>query len=190
MKRYNEPDLEKVLSGDVLYMAIEKSGSEQLNQQSCDCNRLMIVMADKILSVEHQKQYDDWHEKLCLRIRKHYRDSGFDMTIGQVQKWVNMTMKYLFVADVPGTADAFYFCHVPIDSYIISAAEEQLNLERPALPWSKMDDYREYAEYEKQIRMRLGNVAPLEWEFKTWITMAVNKKESEHTSRAEREMKK
>ncbi len=30
MKRYNETDLEKVLSGNVLYMAIEKSSSEQL----------------------------------------------------------------------------------------------------------------------------------------------------------------
>lgn len=59
MKRYNEHDLEKVLSGDVLYMAIEKSGSEQLNQQSCDCNRLMIVMADKILGVEHEEHGED-----------------------------------------------------------------------------------------------------------------------------------
>ena len=53
-----------------------------------------------------------------------------------------------------------------------------------------MDDYKEYAEYEREIRIRLGNVAPLEWEFKTWITMAVDKKESEHTNRAEREMRK
>ena len=59
MKRYNEHDLEKVLSGDVLYMAIEKSGSEQLNQQSCDCNRLMIVKADKILGVEHEEHGED-----------------------------------------------------------------------------------------------------------------------------------
>ena len=140
--------------------------------------------------IANQKQYDEWHEKLCLRIRKHYRDNGFDMTVGQAQKWVNMTMKYLFVADVPGAADTFYFCHVPVDSYIIGAAEEQLKLKRPPLPWSKMDDYREYAEYERQIRMRLGNVAPLEWEFKTWIAMAVDRKESEHTNRAEREMKK
>lgn len=140
--------------------------------------------------IANQKQYDEWHENLCNRIRKHYRDNGFEMTIGQAQKWVNMTMKYLFIADAPGAADAFYFCHVPIDSYIITAAEKQLGLKRPALSWSKMDDYREYAEYEKQIRMRLGNVAPLEWEFKTWITMAVDKKESEHTNRAVREMTK
>lgn len=35
-----------------------------------------------------------------------------------------------------------------------------------------------------------GIVAPLEWEFKTWITMAVDKKESEHTNCAVREMTK
>lgn len=138
--------------------------------------------------IANQKQYNDWHEKLCLRIRKHYMDAGIDMTIGQAQKWVNMTMKYLFIADAPGTADAFYFCHVPIDSYIINAAEEQLSLKRPVLPWSKIDDYKEYAEYERQIRMRLGNVAPLEWEFKTWIAMAACKKELEHTNRAKREL--
>ena len=139
-------------------------------------------------SIANQKQYDEWHEKLCLKIRKHYRDNGVDMTIGQAQKWVNMTMKYLFVADVPGSADAFYFCHVPIDSYIIDAAEYQLGLKRPAQPWSKMADYKEYAEYQRQVRIRLGNVAPLEWEFKTWISMAVNKKEMEHTNRVELEL--
>ncbi len=59
MKQYYQPDLEKALSGDVLYVAVEKSGSEQLNRQSCDCNRLMIVMADKILSVEHEEHGED-----------------------------------------------------------------------------------------------------------------------------------
>jgi hypothetical protein len=106
--------------------------------------------------------------------------------------WGERTPNYseVFKSTYDFRTNAFYFCHVPIDSYIISAAEEQLSLKRPALPWSKMDDYKEYAEYEREIRIRLGNVAPLEWEFKTWITMAVDKKESEHTNRAEREMRK
>ena len=140
--------------------------------------------------IVNQKHYNEWHESICLKIQKHYTDSGVDMTVGQAQKWVNMTMKYLFIADVPGVADAFYFCHVPVDSYIINAAEKQLGLKRPAYPWSKMNDYREYAEYQRQIRIRLGNNAPLEWEFKTWISMAADKKETEHTNRAERELQK
>ena len=138
--------------------------------------------------IANQKQYDEWHEKLCLSIQNHYITSDVDMTIGQAQKWVNMTMKYLFIADVPGTADIFYFCHVPVDSYIINAAEKQLKLKRPAVPWSKINDYRAYANYQRELRTRLGNVALLEWEFKTWISMAADKKEAEHTNRAVREL--
>ncbi len=52
MKYY---DLDKTLAGDVLYLAIEGKGADQINQQSCDCNQLIIVMKDHILSLEHQK---------------------------------------------------------------------------------------------------------------------------------------
>ncbi len=119
-----------------------------------------------------QKQFDSWHEDICSNIIKLYRSRGADMTIGQAQKWLNMTMKYLFILDAPGIAEAIYYCHVPIDSYIIDAAEKQLELKRPKLPWSKIDDYEEYADYQREIRWRLKNVAPLEWEFRTWINEA------------------
>ena len=84
----------------------------------------------------------------------------------------------------------FYFCHVPIDSYIIDAAESQLGLKRPETPWSKITDYDTYEEYQRVIRIRLGNTAPLEWELKTWISMASDKKENEHRRRIELEQKK
>lgn len=130
-----------------------------------------------------QKQYDTWHRRVCEEIKKYYIDNGVDMTIGQAQKWLNMTMKYLFVADVPGIADVFYLCHVPIDSYIIDAAEKQLQLKRPTTPWSKITDYDVYADYQREIRVRLGNTAPMEWEFKTWLSTAAEKKGRKHQSR-------
>ena len=151
-----------------------------------DCVKRFVVIEDG------RDSYDKWFNELIISMVNSQIDVDgiiLKYKYGQAQKWVNMTMKYLFIADVPGIADAFYFCHVPIDTYIINAAEEQLNLKRPALPWSQMDDYKEYAAYEKQIRMRLGNVAPLEWELKTWTKMAVSKKETEHTNRAKRAMK-
>lgn len=120
----------------------------------------------------NQKQFDSWHQRICEMIQQHYADHGVELTVGQAQKWVNMTMKYLFIADVPGIADVFYFCHAPIDSYIIDAAEQQLKLERPATPWSKICDYNTYADYQKELRLRLGNTAPLEWEFKAWLSTA------------------
>ena len=30
--------------------------------------------------IANQDQYDEWHEKMCFLIRKHYRDNSFDMT--------------------------------------------------------------------------------------------------------------
>ncbi len=132
----------------------------------------------------NQQQYDTWHEDICGKISTLYRAYGIELTVGQAQKWLNMTMKYLFIADVPGIADVFYFCHVPVDSYIIEAAEKQLGLKRPGMPWSKIPNYDSYAEYQREIRTRLGNTAPLEWEFDTWIKAAVDKKGREHASRA------
>lgn len=129
---------------------------------------------------EDQKQYDTWHRKICFEIQKVYTDNNADMTIGQAQKWLNMTMKYLFIADVPGAADVFCYCHVPIDSYIIDEAEKKLGLKRPTTPWSKIPDYEKYFDYQKEIRTRLGGIAPLEWEFKTWLTAAADKKEQKN----------
>ena len=48
-------ELDKLLAGNVLYMAIAKDGSEQYNQQSCDCREVIIVMEDRVLLAVHEK---------------------------------------------------------------------------------------------------------------------------------------
>ncbi len=48
-----EPD--KLLAGNVLYMAIAKDGSEQYNRQSCDCREVIIVMEGRVLLAAHEK---------------------------------------------------------------------------------------------------------------------------------------
>ena len=52
-------DLEKYLSGKVLYMAIAEVGSEQYNYQSCDCDEVIIVMRDRILLAKHEPFGDE-----------------------------------------------------------------------------------------------------------------------------------
>ena len=131
-----------------------------------------------------QEQYDAWHKEICLKIQQVYTESGIGMTIGQAQKWLNMTMKYLFVANVPGTAEVFPFCHVPIDSYIINAVEKQLGVKRFDTPWSKISDYETYIDFQKCLRKMLEGKAPLEWEFGTWLSMASGKKGAEHQKRS------
>ena len=48
-------DLKKNLAGKVLYMAIAKNDADQYNPQSCDCTEVIIVMDDRILIAEHEK---------------------------------------------------------------------------------------------------------------------------------------
>lgn len=131
-----------------------------------------------------QEEYDLWHREICFKIQKIYIDNSIGLTVGQAQKWLNMTMKYLFVANMPGTAEVFPFCHVPIDSYIINAVEKQLGVKRFDTPWSKISDYETYLDYQKSLREKLGERAPLEWEFGTWLSMASGKKGAEHQKRS------
>lgn len=70
-----------------------------------------------------------------------------NFTIGQAQKWVNMTLKYLWLLDaLPDNIDKKDL-HVPIDSYIIKIAyRKKGNIQicfgirkKPKELWSKWD---------------------------------------------------
>lgn len=79
--------------------------------------------------------YDSWHKASCQSIVENFGDSAF--TYGNAQKWLNMTIKYLFIVnsvmEMLGAAEDFRDFyrrkfkdfegdfHVPIDSYIIES---------------------------------------------------------------------
>ena len=97
-----------------------------------------------ILSSSAIGNYDKWHKAICDEMTECYKtvkmkstqdNSAF--TYGNAQKWLNMTIKYLFIVnsvmEMLGAAEDFrkfyrnkfekfegYF-HVPIDSYIIKS---------------------------------------------------------------------
>lgn len=85
-------------------------------------------LKETIRNYESQGEgFDEWHEKLCGGIKNKY--SGIKIfTYGNAQKWVNMTVKYLYMlADIRDDKsiqeikkDKKYL-HIPIDSYIIDA---------------------------------------------------------------------
>lgn len=40
--------------------------------------------------------FDRWHLGLCKALRTHFRHAGFEaFSVGQAQKWVTMTLKYV-----------------------------------------------------------------------------------------------
>lgn len=101
----------------------------------------------------HEKSFDDWHKNVIKGIKSVYKECkvdnhDFSLTEGQAQKWLNMTIKYLFVIkEILGIDDkrCWEFKHFieetnskmyypPIDSNILKETE---NNECKRISWSK-----------------------------------------------------
>ena len=121
--------------------------------------------------------YDKWHNTTCVAVCNKYDEQSLNcFTYGNAQKWVNMTMKYLYLFDSLGLKnrpiiidEAKAKClHVPVDSYIIESVWDK-NVELPLIKekllkdrtkgkynnekvkaWSKWED-NEYQIFQKSL---------------------------------------
>ena len=125
-----------------------------------------------------QETYDDFHADLCNQITEYTNEVAENLTYGQAQKWVNMTMKYLCVLSEGNFTGKFEwlgrfypYLHVPIDSIILDKIEEarfpNINLDKN-LCWSKIDKYEFYLEIQENLRKSLTAMSPMDWEFEVW----------------------
>lgn len=146
--------------------------------------------------------YDAWHENTCQGLCDRYRQVYLEkaapfFTYGNAQKWVNMSMKYIWLlgllpAELPETA-----LHVPVDSYIIDALWEEENHAvcfpvRVDKPVSRCKKYKNPSDYvtgwsqwtQKQycriFRESLDSEKfTLEWENGAWIRAAEKRKKAD-----------
>lgn len=145
--------------------------------------------------------FDEWHEVKCEEIINFMNNSidksnteilNESFTIGQAQKWVNMTLKYLWLLDALPQNIGEKDLHVPIDSYIIEIAYDNKNKfdnalgleEKPKESWSKLSEYKDYfviqKDYfgiQKEIREAIktnttNETIPIKWESLAWIEVA------------------
>ncbi|PID89395.1 MAG: hypothetical protein CSB01_02190 [Bacteroidia bacterium] len=101
-----------------------------------------------------QKKFDEKHEKLTEELKKKW---GGDFTIGQSQKWINMTLKYwcLLGKDrIPNIDINYTFFHIPIDSIIQNTMFSNFKKHEP---WSKFENYSDYFEYQEYYREQRAN---------------------------------
>lgn len=127
-------------------------------------------------NITSPEEFNLWHCKVCGIIKDLYEDYDIKFTYGQAQKWVNMTIKYLYILNDHTFDNVFDFLHIPVDNYIFKAVKEKLGINKPKNPWSKLDK-TEYLKYQKDIRERIEkdsniDVPPLLWEFKNWLEVA------------------
>lgn len=170
---------------------------------------------EQLKQLSGDKSFKKWHEDTCGMIRSVYAyneetendsklvqkegrtrsDKAADLTFGQAQKWLNMTLKYLWLLDrfdllndpdlknIIETHQKNF--HVPLDSYILRFVQKKKkdgkrpeetglseNCDLPPLccEWSKIVDTENYYLFQQKIGKDLGmqNSYPLEWELKYW----------------------
>lgn len=93
------------------------------------------------LLINGETEFDHWHESICDSLVKIYEDNGINhdkeilFSYGNSQKWVNMTLKYVYILYwiYQSFSDSSDFCkkyekvvetcskyfHIPVDSFMI-----------------------------------------------------------------------
>lgn len=112
--------------------------------------------------------FDALHRDLCEQLCALYGGYGFDsFAIGQAQKWLNMAFKYVYVfgeARIPGFAGLYRLGHVPLDKIMLDRLA-QFGAPPLPYPWSRLRDYDKYLVYQRWIRDKFPDFAPLAVEF-------------------------
>ena len=178
-----------------------KSGSDAYAFAVVQKDRIKFICSKLIESIEgypnHSGGFDTWHESKCAQIidqmNAPYGDGkkGFlkaRFTYGQAQKWVNMTLKYLWLLDMLPNGLSGAELHVPVDSFILEALKEtqQFNTEGNKITgsgesyyyngeaWSAISDPKNYKKLQDGIRdiAKKQGISPIQWEGPAWIEVA------------------
>lgn len=119
-------------------------------------------------SFVNQESFDFWHEKKT-ELLKNINVHNFHLSIGQSQKWINMTLKYLFLfgdKKIPNISNNYKYYHIPIDNIIQDRILKTLKIERIDGSWSRIETYEVYLNYQKTIRVNVEPNSAFEFEFK------------------------
>lgn len=154
-------------------------------------HKIKTFIEEKLLTIECQDAFDTEHKVLCRDISEIYKSKTCishkkreinpdGLYYGQAQKWVNMTMKYIYVLDKCKGGiqydNVVSLFHVPVDNIILNEPDENVHVERirkEKESWSTWD-YNTYMSYreklEEQIKTCYGeDKAPLIWEIENWV---------------------
>ena len=110
--------------------------------------------------IKSQADFDQKHKQICEKLLNHWNELSF----GQSQKWVNMSLKYwlLFGENrIRNIEKNAMFFHIPIDSII-----QERFFQKGLAAWSKIDTYEKYFWYQEDFRKRNLNKIPILEEFR------------------------
>lgn len=181
-----------------------KSGSGLVAFKDVQKERISDVCEGMAQSIDDYQgasdEFDSWHKEKCGWIigemNKTYDDGKKflkeDFTYGQAQKWLNMTLKYLWLLDRLPEGIKAQSLHVPIDRFILEKLKEtgKFNEKSSKITgsgesffyngktWSAMSDIKNYKNLQEEIKEIAGeaNLLPIEWESLAWLEIAKRKR--------------
>ena len=123
-------------------------------------------ISTSLITVE---KFDDWHKSTCEQLISLFDGYGYHLFVGQAQKWVNMTMKYVFTIGeqrISGFGSVYSYCHVLFDNILLKQLRK-FGFPMLNCAWSRLDKYDTYLERQKWIRQRF-TLVPMDVEFLLW----------------------
>jgi len=148
-------------------------------------NEIVAIFREQIIVLHNiedinQERFNEWHTNICNSIKNNYIEKGVSsFTYGQAQKWVNMTIKYLYLLQADSFTREFNFLHIPIDNYVMDIALTRFGIQKPNTAWSTWD-MNQYTRYQNELRSHIVGEPPLRWEFHSWLEIARNINNSEN----------
>lgn len=147
-------------------------GKEQTEVNHSGLKKEMVKIVSELLikNFNNQDDFDKWHEIKCKELVKVYKDIlNHQFFIGQSQKWINMTFKYLFALGetrVFGISKNYRYFHFPVDNIIQNKFFKEEGIPKFKIAWSRIDNYSDYLNYQLRIRERFTGQIPLDVEFR------------------------
>ncbi len=121
--------------------------------------------------LESAEAFDEWHRMLCDKMKLIFADKH-KFTYGQAQKWINMFLKYMLLAD-ERLNGMLLWLHIPIDRIITAELKKRRCCDylKPYITnefetWSVIDDYDSYIVLQRKCRELFDS--PILTEFRFW----------------------
>lgn len=132
-----------------------------------------MIIKEGLINYSDKKTYKDWHEEVLNEIIGVYPESK--LKYGQAQKWLNMTVKYLYtLSTLVGIEDHRLISvkkflsktsandyYPPVDSYVLAGAGIK------GVSWSTLNKEK----YDSCVE-RFGSDMDFLWELKNWEVFA------------------
>ena len=175
-KTATEFEEEIVKSGKVFKMVVDQAYLDMCRTMK-DVSTTKDAMLEKATSqlieyfdndmIEEESIFDGWHNETVNAVIETYGKGK--MTIGQAQKIINMSFKYLlcFRYFREKRSDYFDYCHMPLDSVTLNWYKKEISNKVPG-SWSKLNKTNDYEKIVKGIRAKKEGKKLLELDFEVW----------------------